>query len=183
MKFVLMADGTYEASNTKGHYSFDSATNAITWLDGPHQKVITKTQIGKRENGAPKNRVRSKQPLLRMLHAETEIEMRMHVSRWRQLEAPKTLYIKFCEAVMSQETKPIVITAAEAPVRAKASVYPEPFALRMVGREKRPLGDLFGLTNFGVNLTRLAPNAVSALRHAHTRRVCLHSPGTANAPH
>lgn len=54
MKFVLMADGTYEASNTKGHYSFDSATNAITWLDGPHQKVITKTQIGKRENGAPK---------------------------------------------------------------------------------------------------------------------------------
>jgi len=54
MKFVLKADGTYEASNTKGHYSFDSATNAITWLDGPHQKVITKTQIGKRENGAPK---------------------------------------------------------------------------------------------------------------------------------
>ena len=38
----------------------------------------------------------------------------------------------------------------------------------MAGRQKRPLGDLFGLTNFGVNLTRLAPNAVSALRHAHT---------------
>ncbi|MCK6396738.1 cupin domain-containing protein, partial [Zoogloea sp.] len=28
----------------------------------------------------------------------------------------------------------------------------------------------FGLTNFGVNLTRLAPGAVSALRHAHTRQ-------------
>lgn len=27
---------------------------------------------------------------------------------------------------------------------------------------------MFGLTNFGVNLTRLAPGAVSALRHAHT---------------
>ena len=54
MEFVLKADGTYEASNTKGHYSFDSATNAITWLDGPHQKSVTKTQIGKRENGAPK---------------------------------------------------------------------------------------------------------------------------------
>ena len=40
----------------------------------------------------------------------------------------------------------------------------------MAGREKRPLGDLFGLTNFGVNLTRLAPNAASALRHAHTRQ-------------
>jgi len=71
---------------------------------------------------------------------------------------------------MSQETNPIAITAGEAPVRAKLSVYPEPFASRMAGREKRPLGDLFGLTNFGVNLTRLAPNAVSALRHAHTRQ-------------
>jgi uncharacterized cupin superfamily protein len=40
----------------------------------------------------------------------------------------------------------------------------------MAGRVKRPLGDLFGLTSFGVNLTRLAPNAVSALRHAHTRQ-------------
>jgi uncharacterized cupin superfamily protein len=38
----------------------------------------------------------------------------------------------------------------------------------MQGREKRPLGDLFGLTNFGVNLTTRAPGAVSALRHAHT---------------
>ena len=35
---------------------------------------------------------------------------------------------------------------------------------------KHPLGDLFGLSNFGVNLTRLAPNAVSALRHAHTKQ-------------
>ena len=38
----------------------------------------------------------------------------------------------------------------------------------MQGREKHPLGDLFGLTNFGVNLTTLAPGAVSSLRHAHT---------------
>ena len=30
--------------------------------------------------------------------------------------------------------------------------------------------DLFGLKNFGVNLTRLAPGAVSALRHAHSRQ-------------
>ena len=40
----------------------------------------------------------------------------------------------------------------------------------MNGREKRPLGDLFGLQNFGVNLTRLAPDAASALRHAHTKQ-------------
>jgi uncharacterized cupin superfamily protein len=40
----------------------------------------------------------------------------------------------------------------------------------MEGRRKHPLGDIFGLTNFGVNLTHLAPGAVSALRHAHTRQ-------------
>jgi uncharacterized cupin superfamily protein len=38
------------------------------------------------------------------------------------------------------------------------------------GRDKRPLGDLFGLTNFGVNLTRLAPGGQSALRHAHGKQ-------------
>ena len=38
----------------------------------------------------------------------------------------------------------------------------------MIGREKKPLGDLFSLSNFGVNLTRLAPGALSALRHAHS---------------
>lgn len=49
-------------------------------------------------------------------------------------------------------------------------MYPEPFASRMSGREKRQLGDAFQLKNFGVNLTTLAPGAVSALRHAHTRQ-------------
>ncbi|HEY6364188.1 MAG TPA: cupin domain-containing protein [Candidatus Binatia bacterium] len=71
---------------------------------------------------------------------------------------------------MSEKPNPIAVTAADVPARSKPSVYPEPFASRMAGREKRQLGDLFGLTNFGVNLTRLAPNAVSALRHAHTKQ-------------
>jgi uncharacterized cupin superfamily protein len=62
---------------------------------------------------------------------------------------------------------PVAVRAAELPLRAKSSNYPEPFAGRMAGREKRPLGDVFGLTNFGVNLTRLKPGAQSALRHAH----------------
>jgi uncharacterized cupin superfamily protein len=70
---------------------------------------------------------------------------------------------------MSQ-TRPVAVVAAEAPLRAKATNYPEPFASRMAGRYKRPLGDLFGLTNFGVNLTTLAPGAQSALRHAHTKQ-------------
>ena len=74
---------------------------------------------------------------------------------------------------MTQEdrsTAPVAIDAAEAAPRAKPSTYPEPFASRMAGRVKRPLGDLFGLRNFGVNLTTLAPGAVSALRHAHRRQ-------------
>jgi uncharacterized cupin superfamily protein len=62
------------------------------------------------------------------------------------------------------------IVAAQAPLRSKPSNYPEPFAARMAGREKRLLGDLFGLKNFGVNLTTLPPGSVSALRHAHTRQ-------------
>jgi uncharacterized cupin superfamily protein len=66
------------------------------------------------------------------------------------------------------DTKPVALLAADAPLRRKPSVYPEPFASMMQGRSKRPLGDLFGLSRFGVNLTELAPGAVSALRHAHT---------------
>jgi uncharacterized cupin superfamily protein len=65
---------------------------------------------------------------------------------------------------------PLAIVAAEAAPRTKPSVYPEPFASRMKGRVKHPLGDLFGLTRFGVNLTRLEPGGVSALRHAHSRQ-------------
>ena len=71
---------------------------------------------------------------------------------------------------MSTSKSPIAITAADAPARSRPSNYPEPFASRMSGRTKRPLGDLFGLTNFGVNLTRLAPGAQSALRHAHSKQ-------------
>ncbi len=60
------------------------------------------------------------------------------------------------------------VRAADVPPRTKPSNYPEPFFSRMAGRTKRPLGDLFGLTNFGVNLTTLAPGAMSALLHRHT---------------
>jgi uncharacterized cupin superfamily protein len=71
---------------------------------------------------------------------------------------------------MSHAKPMIAVHAEEIPPRTKPSNYPEPFASRMHGREKRQLGDFFGLTNFGVNLTRLAPNSVSALRHSHTRQ-------------
>jgi len=65
---------------------------------------------------------------------------------------------------------PVAITAASAPKRVKPTNYPAQFAARVAGREKRPLGDLFGLTNFGVNLTTLAPGAESALMHRHSRQ-------------
>ncbi|MBE2264380.1 MAG: cupin domain-containing protein [Burkholderiaceae bacterium] len=71
---------------------------------------------------------------------------------------------------MSETNRPVAIVAADVAPRNKPSNYPEPFASRMAGREKRQLGDVFGLSNFGVNLTRLAPRSVSALRHAHSRQ-------------
>ncbi len=71
---------------------------------------------------------------------------------------------------MADGSFPAAVLAEEAGLRAKSSNYPEPFASRMAGREKRQLGEVFGLSHFGVNLTRLAPGAVSALRHAHSRQ-------------
>ena len=70
----------------------------------------------------------------------------------------------------SPDKGPIAIKADTAPARAKPSNYPEPFFSRMLKREKRPLGDLFGLKNFGVNLTRLAPGGESALLHRHSKQ-------------
>ncbi|WP_334128019.1 cupin domain-containing protein [Sneathiella sp.] len=65
---------------------------------------------------------------------------------------------------------PLTIRAVDAPPRVKPSNYPEPFFSRMGRRVKHPLGDLFGLRNFGVNLTRLAPGGESALLHRHTKQ-------------
>lgn len=65
---------------------------------------------------------------------------------------------------------PLSLHAKDAPPRAVSSTYPEPFRSRMALRDKRPLGDLFGLKNFGVNLTRLAPGGESALLHRHSRQ-------------
>jgi uncharacterized cupin superfamily protein len=75
------------------------------------------------------------------------------------------------EANMSDKTTaPIAIEATAAVPRTKPSNYPEPFFSRMAKREKRPLGDLFGLKNFGVNLTKLFPGGESALLHRHSRQ-------------
>jgi len=74
---------------------------------------------------------------------------------------------------MSSPKTPPAIRALDAPLRAKPTAPPFPpemVARVAAGRDKRMLGDIFGLTNFGVNLTRLAPGGQSALRHAHDKQ-------------
>ena len=65
---------------------------------------------------------------------------------------------------------PLAVDAYAVPPRAKNSNYPEPFFSRMAKRKKHQLGEVFGLKNFGVNLTRLAPGGESALLHRHSRQ-------------
>ncbi|WP_270935927.1 cupin domain-containing protein [Falsiroseomonas oryzae] len=62
--------------------------------------------------------------------------------------------------------KPVAIVAMDAPPKGPSG-YPADLRRKVEGRERRVLGDAFGLRNFGVNLTRLAPGSASALRHAH----------------
>lgn len=48
------------------------------------------------------------------------------------------------------------------------SGYPEPYRSRVLPRARRALGDVAGLTKFGVNYTTLGPGAASSMRHWHT---------------
>jgi uncharacterized cupin superfamily protein len=66
------------------------------------------------------------------------------------------------------DIKKIFANSLEIAPNSKVSIYPEPFYSMMINREKRRLGDYFGLSKFGVNLTRLAPSGISALFHAHS---------------
>lgn len=62
------------------------------------------------------------------------------------------------------------VSAQSIPVPERKTIYPQPFASQVEGRTKRKLGDFFGLTNFGVNLTQLSPGSVSALLHHHSKQ-------------
>lgn len=50
----------------------------------------------------------------------------------------------------------------------RGSSYPEPFRAAVENREKRPLGDPLGLSQFGVNLVVLPPGCWSSQRHWHS---------------
>jgi uncharacterized cupin superfamily protein len=45
--------------------------------------------------------------------------------------------------------------------------YPEPYRSVVAGRLRQRLGNVAGLDQFGINLTRLKPGAQSAQRHWH----------------
>ncbi|HZX26926.1 MAG TPA: cupin domain-containing protein [Telluria sp.] len=67
---------------------------------------------------------------------------------------------------MTKKEGLVAIVASDVPLRTVTN-YPAPLAQRVAGRTKRALGDMFGLTHYGVNLTRVAPGSASALRHSH----------------
>ena len=71
---------------------------------------------------------------------------------------------------MTDKAPPIALVAREAPLRARSTNYPGHLAQAFSKRFKHPLGDLFGLKNFGVNLTRLAPGGISSFRHSHSKQ-------------
>ena len=71
---------------------------------------------------------------------------------------------------MKDQKLPAAQRAIDVPLHPKQTSYPEPFASAVRGREKRRLGDAFGLSNFGVNLTRLKPGAISSVRHGHSKQ-------------
>lgn len=66
--------------------------------------------------------------------------------------------------------KQLPISAKSIPAKMGKTIYPEPYASLVEGRLKRKLGEFFGLTNFGINLTHLSPGARSALAHSHSQQ-------------
>jgi len=62
------------------------------------------------------------------------------------------------------------VTATSVSATRGQTIYPAPYDAVVQGRLKRKLGDVFQLTNFGVNLTHLAPGSASALAHSHSKQ-------------
>jgi len=53
LKLTLRTDGTYVTADSSGRYALDPAAKTVTWLDGPYREALMKTQLGRRDNGAP----------------------------------------------------------------------------------------------------------------------------------
>ena len=65
------------------------------------------------------------------------------------------------------ESKTPAVAAESLPPR-RGNSYPPPFDAPSAAREKRALGDVFGLTDYGVNLVTLPPATSSSQRHWHS---------------
>ena len=65
---------------------------------------------------------------------------------------------------------PEPINSNQIPESLPKTNYPEPFKALMNDRIKRKLGNHFGLSNFGVNLTTLQCGGMSALKHCHSHQ-------------
>lgn len=67
---------------------------------------------------------------------------------------------------MTKTNSPAIAATAVPPRR--GSSYPHPFSVPCAGRAKHPLGDAFGLRQYGVNLVALPPGMWSSQRHWHS---------------
>lgn len=65
-------------------------------------------------------------------------------------------------------TKPSVIIVSDLPVRTGSS-YPAAYADQVKGRAGIALGNVFDLTQFGVNIVTLQPGAWASQRHWHEK--------------
>ncbi len=63
----------------------------------------------------------------------------------------------------------MLINPEEIPEKTSSN-YPEQFKPLVAGRFKKRLGDVAGIKNFGVNLTKISPGSCSALRHWHSQQ-------------
>jgi uncharacterized cupin superfamily protein len=68
---------------------------------------------------------------------------------------------------MAQRLRSPALDPQTVPAR-QGSSYPAPFRAEVESRQKRPLGDALGLSQFGVNLVLLPPGCWSSQRHWHT---------------
>ncbi len=64
------------------------------------------------------------------------------------------------------DKKPTTALISDLPVRT-ATIYPAAYAKEVAGRSGIALGNIFDLTQFGANITELAPGAWSSHRHTH----------------
>jgi uncharacterized cupin superfamily protein len=71
--------------------------------------------------------------------------------------------------IIGRMSKPAAFDPLALP-ESNATAYPAKFRADNQSRWNRRLGDHAGLTNFGVNLTRIVPGGQSSARHAHSKQ-------------